>query len=142
MTGKRNIKQRGFTFFELIILIMLLGISAGILIPFTLILFKNIHGANLQAQTVALAKQRMELILASKKTQGFDNSHSLIDPCTMTNPPAECTLPAGFSMDLPLFATAQCSSTTVTKNNCVITIVVRGPNKSIAKITSLVTGTL
>lgn len=135
-------KKRGFTFFELIALIVILAISATILIPFILVLLKNIHGANLQAQAVSLAEERMELILASKRVLGFDATHSLIDPCTLTTPPSECTLPSGFSIDSPIFDDAQCSSTTLTKDNCVITVTIRGPNRSIATLISVVTGAL
>lgn len=85
-------QQQGFTFLELVIFIIVIGIlAAGLLSAFNIFLKKQ---PSIQVTTIAnsLAAQRMEIILGKKKIAGFS---SYSDPCPG---PAICSVPAGYTV--------------------------------------------
>lgn len=85
-------QQKGFTFIELIIFMVVIGIlAAGLLSAFNIFLQKQ---PTVQASTLtnSLAAQRMEIILGQKKIAGFS---SYTDPCPG---PAICDLPTGYTV--------------------------------------------
>lgn len=88
-------QQHGFTLIELILFIVIMGIlSASILTALNQVLLTY---AQPTKATIAmqLAKTRMELILAERKTTGFT---SFTDPCVGGSPPAVCTAPSGYTV--------------------------------------------
>lgn len=85
-------QQQGFTFLELVIFIVVIGIlAANLLSAFNVFLQKQ---PSIQVTTVAnsLAAQRMEIILGQKKVSGFS---AYSDPCPG---PAICSVPTGFTV--------------------------------------------
>jgi len=84
--------QQGFTFIELVIFIVIVGIlAAGLLAAFNVFLSKQ---PALQSTAIAnsLAAQRMEIILGKKKIAGFS---AYSDPCPG---PTICSVPTGFTV--------------------------------------------
>lgn len=91
-TPRAKYQQQGFTFLELVVFIIIIGIlAAGLLSSFNLFLQKQ---PSVQAATIAnsLAAQRMEIILGQKKISGFS---SYSDPCPG---PTICSVPTGFTV--------------------------------------------
>ncbi len=85
-------QKQGFTFLELVIFIVIIGIlAAGLLSAFNVFLQKQ---PSVQAATLAnsLAAQRMEIILGQKKISGFS---AYSDPCPG---PAICSVPTGYTV--------------------------------------------
>lgn len=85
-------QQQGFTFLELVVFIVVMGIlAASLLSAFNVFLQKQ---PTVQASTLAnsLAAQRMEIILGQKKISGFS---AYSDPCPGQ---AICSVPAGFTV--------------------------------------------
>jgi prepilin-type N-terminal cleavage/methylation domain-containing protein len=85
--------SKGFSLIEMIVFILIIGITAtAVLRSFGSILQKS-PTANRQTTAIALAQERMELILAQRQLKGFN---SFIDPCTLGSPPSICTAPSGY----------------------------------------------
>lgn len=92
--------QSGVTLVELIAFIVVVGLLAtGLVAAFTSAM-KSTPKSGEITQALQLAQERMELILAYKKSKGFT---ALIDPCTLASPPAQCTPPSGYSVSVPAF---------------------------------------
>jgi Tfp pilus assembly protein PilE len=91
--------QSGVTLVELVAFIVIVALLAtGLIAAFTSAM-KGTPKSNEIAQALQLAQERMELILAYKKSKGFT---ALVDPCTLATPPAQCTnIPSGFSVTTP-----------------------------------------
>ena len=87
--------QAGVTLVELVAFIVIVALLAtGLIAAFTLAM-KDTPKSGEITHALQLAQERMELILAYKKSKGFT---ALIDPCTLASPPAQCTnIPSGFS---------------------------------------------
>ena len=87
--------QSGVTLVELVAFIVIAALLAtGLIAAFTSAM-KDTPKSNEITHALQLAQERMELILAYKKSKGFT---ALIDPCTLASPPAQCTnIPSGFS---------------------------------------------
>lgn len=85
-------QQQGFTFLELVVFMVVMGIlAAGLLSAFNVFLQNQ---PSIQASSIAnsLAAQRMEIILGQKKIAGFS---AYSDPCPG---PAICSVPTGFTV--------------------------------------------
>ena len=90
--------QSGVTLVELVAFIVIVALLAtGLIAAFTSAM-KDTPKSNEITQALQLAQERMELILAYKKSKGFT---ALVDPCTLATPPAQCTIPSGFSVATP-----------------------------------------
>lgn len=90
--------QRGVTLVELIAFIVIAALlSTGLIAAFTFAMRSTPKSGEIQ-QALQLAQERMELILAYKKSKGFA---TLVDPCTLPTPPAQCTPPSGYSVSVP-----------------------------------------
>ena len=91
-------KQAGVTLVELIAFIVVAALLAtGLIAAFTSAM-RDAPKSNEITQALQLAQERMELILAYKKSKGFN---ALIDPCTLGSPPAQCSSPSGYSVTTP-----------------------------------------
>lgn len=96
----RHGSQSGVTLVELIAFIVIVGLLAtGLIAAFTTAMKSTPESGEIQ-QALQLAQERMELILAYKKSKGFT---ALVDPCTLASPPAQCTPPSGYSVSVPAF---------------------------------------
>ena len=92
--------QAGVTLVELVAFIVIVALLAtGLIAAFTLAM-KDTPKSGEITHALQLAQERMELILAYKKSKGFT---ALIDPCTLAPPPAQCTSPSGYSVSVPPF---------------------------------------
>ncbi len=100
-TNKFFAKQTGVTLVELVAFIVVASLLAtGLIAAFTSAM-KDTPKSNEITQALQLAQERMELILAYKKSKGFT---ALVDPCTLASPPAQCTnIPSGYSVSVPAF---------------------------------------
>ena len=88
--------QVGVTLVELIVFIVVAAMLASGLIATFSASMKATPPAGDVSQALQLAQERMELILAYKKSKGFA---AMIDPCTLATPPAQCTFfPSGFNV--------------------------------------------
>jgi prepilin-type N-terminal cleavage/methylation domain-containing protein len=83
MTGKKTKPTcQGFTLIELIAAMVLVGVAAA-LVGTGFMSFTRIGEGKNYARNAQLAQQRMELILAQKRTtSGFSCSEDDLDPCT------------------------------------------------------------
>ena len=92
--------QSGVTLVELVAFIVIVALlSTGLIAAFTLAM-KDTPKSGEITHALQLAQERMELILAYKKSKGFT---ALIDPCTLASPPTQCTSPSGYSVSVPPF---------------------------------------
>lgn len=90
--------QSGVTLVELVAFIVIVALLAtGLIAAFTSAM-RDTPKSNEITQALQLAQERMELILAYKKSKGFT---ALVDPCTLASPPAQCTPPSGYSVSVP-----------------------------------------
>jgi prepilin-type N-terminal cleavage/methylation domain-containing protein len=88
-------KQRGFTLLELIVFIVIVGIVlTGVAVPLVTLLQK-LPTNNHQTVALALARERMDLILGQRWSSGFS---SFSDPCGGGSPPTICTPPTGYTV--------------------------------------------
>ena len=88
--------QVGVTLVELIVFIVVAAMLASGLIATFSASMKATPPAGDVSQALQLAQERMELILAYKKSKGFA---AMIDPCTLATPPEQCTFfPSGFNV--------------------------------------------
>lgn len=87
--------QHGVTLVELIAFIVIVGLlSTGLIAAFTSTMRSTPESGEI-THALQMAQERMELVLAYKKSKGFT---ALIDPCTLASPPAQCTsFPTGFN---------------------------------------------
>ena len=82
----------GFSLIELIVFIVVLGVlAAGFVVAFSSPLRNSPEAGRLDL-AAELAQQRMELILAQRRTVGFSG---FADPCPG---PAVCTPPTGYTV--------------------------------------------
>jgi len=88
-------RQTGVTLVELIAFIVVVALlSTGLIATFTSAMRSTPESGEI-THALQIAQERMELILAYKKSKGFT---ALIDPCTLALPPAQCTsFPSGFN---------------------------------------------
>lgn len=121
--------NRGFTLIEMIIFIVILGISSvAMLMAFQLLLQRS-PTANYQTTAIGLAQERMELILAQKKTKGYA---SVSDPCQQVPPPSLCT----FSNDYTVSSNISAFTFANDSHYKIITVTVTGAGN--ATLTALV----
>ena len=93
-------RQAGVTLVELIAFIVITALLAtGLIAAFTSAMRSTPKSGEI-THALQIAQERMELILAYKKSKGFT---ALIDPCTLASPPAQCTPPSGYSVSVPAF---------------------------------------
>ncbi len=91
--------QSGVTLVELIAFIVIAALlSTGLIAAFTSAMRSTPKSGEI-TQALQIAQERMELILAYKKSKGFT---ALIDPCTLASPPAQCTPPSGYTVTTPV----------------------------------------
>ncbi len=76
--------QRGFTLIEMILVIVLLGV-AGTIAVVGMSALSGVGKGRDYAVNAQLTQQRLELILAEKRTNGFPASGSGPDPCEIYN---------------------------------------------------------
>lgn len=111
----KKCRMNGFTLIEVAIFIVTIGILVGtVLLPISEGLVdtdKQFNGVN----AIALAQERMELILANRRAVGFS---TLADPCSLTPSAANCVAPTGFTVTSTI-----ASSGTYQKN---VTVTVSG----------------
>lgn len=87
--------SKGFSLIEMIVFILIIGIAAiAVLRSFGSFLQKSPTG-NRQTTAIALAQERMELILAQRQLKGFN---SFTDLCSGGSPPSICTAPSGYTI--------------------------------------------
>jgi type II secretory pathway pseudopilin PulG len=93
---KYRANQAGVTLVELIVFIVVVALLAtGLIAAFTSSMKATPPSGDV-SQALQLAQERMELILAYKKSKGFT---AMVDPCTLASPPAQCTsFPSGFNV--------------------------------------------
>lgn len=72
--------QRGFTLIEMILVIVILGI-AGVIAVVSMYALSGVGTGRDYTVNAQLAQQRLELILAEKRLNGFPESGSGPDPC-------------------------------------------------------------
>src|ERR1700722_4318360 len=92
-------KQRGFSLIELIVFIVIIGIvTSALFLAFASLLQDAPIGLH-QTVALGLAQERMELILAQRRLQGYPGTQ-FQDPCnsTIVSPPAVCTALTGYSV--------------------------------------------
>ena len=95
---KHRPNQAGVTLVELIVFIAVAALLAtGLIAAFTSSMKATPVSGDV-SHALQLAQERMELILAYKKSKGFA---AVIDPCTLASPPMQCTSPAGFGVTTP-----------------------------------------
>lgn len=113
--------QRGVTLVELVVFITIAGLlSVGLTSVFTMAMRGAATGGDVN-QALALAQERMELVLAQRHRQGFS---LFVDPCTLPGPPAQCTgIPSGFSI-APVVITNNWNGSSEFRQ---ITVTVNGP---------------
>lgn len=119
-------KFAGFTLIEMIVFILIIGIAASaIFTSFQAVLQKSPTG-NRQTTAIALAQERMDLVLAQRQLKGFT---SFSDPCNSGSPPAICTWPTGYTVSSDI------SPLTISgdSNYKVITITVSGLGDAVLK---------
>lgn len=84
--------MRGFTFLELIVMIVVLGlVSLALLIPIRMILQGNVNIDRL-TKAVDLAEERIDMIIVRRHMSGFSGTS---DPCSG---PTICTPPTGYTV--------------------------------------------
>ncbi|MCR4332975.1 MAG: hypothetical protein NUV34_09815 [Sulfuricaulis sp.] len=127
---RHKASQTGITLVELIAFIAVMALLAtGLIAAFTSSMKATPPSGDV-SQALQLAQERMELILAYKKSKGFT---AMLDPCTLATPPVQCTFfPSGFNVS-PATIVNNWNGSTEYK---VITVNVTGP-QAIA-ITALV----
>lgn len=113
--------QRGVTLVELVVFITIAGLLAvGLTSVFTAAMRGVATGGDVN-QVLALAQERMELVLAQRHRQGFS---AFVDPCTLPGPPVQCTgIPAGFTI-APVVITNNWNGSNEFRQ---ITVTVNGP---------------
>lgn len=95
-----RIRQAGVTLVELVAFIVIVALlTTGLIAAFTSAMRDTPKSGEI-TQVLQLAQERMELIVAYKKSQGFA---ALVDPCTLASPPAQCSSPTGYSVSVPAF---------------------------------------
>ncbi len=133
--AQKTISQCGYSLIELVIFIVIMGIIATALFSGFNTALLGSSAPELGANPMQLAQERMELILAQKRVQGFAGlTAATFDPCTSTPPSTQavCTaIPAGYSVSGALAANWGGDS-----NYKVITVSVTGPGQ--ATLTALV----
>jgi type II secretory pathway pseudopilin PulG len=97
----RRAGAAGFTLLEAVVFIVVLGVMlAGLVVA----LRSPLQQSSVAGQTdlsAELAQQRMELILAQRRTAGFG---AFTDPCSPGPGPAQCTPPAGYTVAASIVA--------------------------------------
>lgn len=96
-------KLRGFTLIEMAIFIMVLAvIISTVLFP----IMQALPDSSKQFDNytaVKLAEERMELILANRRLNGYS---TLADPCVATPSAANCVAPTGFTVGPAVITTS------------------------------------
>ena len=128
--------QTGFSLIELVVFITVVGIlAAAISTAFSTALRQQGTTSDTGTSAVQLAQERMELILAQRRAQGFAAfTATTFDPCTAAVPSTQpvCTvIPAGYTVGATL--TDNWSGDT---NYKVVDVTVTGPTQ--ASLTALV----
>lgn len=88
-------RAAGFSLVEAIIFIVVLAVLLAALVAAFSSTLRNTPEAGQLDLAAELAQQRMELILAQRRSAGFD---AFADPCTPGPGPVECTPPAGYTI--------------------------------------------
>ena len=89
---------RGFTLVELLVFIVIMGLTAYALFrSFSSLLPRSPSAAQL-TQATQLAQERMELILGQRDVLGYNNSNNTVDfdPCTRGGPASVCANASGY----------------------------------------------
>ena len=94
-TDRGVASMRGFSLIELVIFIVLVSIMGVALLASFSVTTRSTPDAGQVTQATQLAQERIELILAQRRTAGFA---AFVDPCTFGTPPAACTAPAGYTV--------------------------------------------
>ena len=128
--------QTGFSLIELVVFITVIGIlAAAISTAFSTALRQQGNTSDVATSAVQLAQERMELILAQRRAQGFEAfTTTTFDPCTWAVPSTQpvCTvIPAGYTVGATF--TDNWSGDT---NYKVVDVTVTGPTQ--ASLTALV----
>lgn len=91
----KAIGEKGFSLIELIIFMVIVGIGATGIIAVYQFSLSNTSKIEYNNQAIALAQERMAIILGFKKILGFS---SFYDPCEAGSPPAICGSKAGYTV--------------------------------------------
>jgi len=121
-------KHQGFSLIELIIFIVIIGIVGVALLRIFGTILQSSPSANYQTTAIALAQERMELILAKRRQSGFT---SLTDPCSGSSA-SICINPTGYNVS------ANISNTTINSDNNYKTITVTVTGNGNATLTTIV----
>ena len=129
-------QQTGLSLIEVVVFIAVLGIlGAALFTAFTTAMRQQATTSDINTSATQLAQERMELILAQRRTQGFAAfTAATFDPCTAAIPSTQpvCTVfPAGYTVGATL--TDNWSGDT---NYKVVDVTVTGPTQ--ASLTALV----
>ena len=128
--------QTGFSLIEVVVFITVLGIlGAALFTAFSTALRQQASASDISTSATQLAQERMELILAQRRAQGFAAfTSTTFDPCTASVPSTQavCTvIPAGYTVGATF--TDNWGGDT---NYKVIDVAVTGPSQ--ASLTALV----
>ena len=89
-------KIKGFSLIEVIIFVVIAGlVGTGVMTSYNIMLSETPKIGNNEEANL-LAQERMSIILADKKINGFAG---LKDPCKLGSPPAICQSTSGFTVD-------------------------------------------
>jgi prepilin-type N-terminal cleavage/methylation domain-containing protein len=94
IASPRNTHQRGFTLTELIVVIVVIAFAGVALLQFFSLTRANAPTPAQITLAEQLAQERMELILGTRHTLGFN---SIVDPCA-SGTPTPCTTVSGYTI--------------------------------------------
>lgn len=126
-------RSGGFTMIELVVFIVVIGIATvGVMAAYIQALGGAGEGAEL-TRRAQFAQQRMELIIANKRQDGFPG----FDPCP--NGLEACNVPAGFTVASDIVEWLGVDPCDDTMTHCVITVTVTAPDGANYVLETLIT---
>lgn len=127
-------RVRGFSLIELVVFIVVVGIAAtGIMLAFVEAL-SGAGAAPALTRGSQIGQQRIELIIANKRLDGFPGS----DPCA-GNGLVACNVPAGFTVTSEIIEWGGVDPCDDTMTHCQITVTVDAPGGAVFTLNSLIT---
>lgn len=94
LSSRKFHAQRGLSLLELIVFIVVMGIAVVAVMQGLSSALRGSLSPGQMTQATQLAQERMELILATRQTQGYSG---IYDPCGVGSPPAFCSTMLGYT---------------------------------------------
>lgn len=91
---RKHRAQRGLSLLELIVFIVVMSIAVVAVMQGLSSALRGSLSPGQMTQATQLAQERMELILATRQTQGYSG---IYDPCGVGSPPAFCSTMLGYT---------------------------------------------